>query len=790
MNNSHSLTTTSEPVADVTAESLAYLELPEVLKEVALHAQSVPGKGEVLRAVPEGEVDRIQAQLDLVSELVEMIGLQDSLGLNDLLPMEGILSKLENKASILDSEEILAVADVLAVAAVVQDKLAGLDARFEILRRAAAGFRPLDQLRNRMAEVLDEHGLVRTSASRRLAEIRERSRAMRRRIHGTLENVVNDKDLSRVVQEDYVTLRNDRYVILLRPEFKGLLHGIVHDHSRSGASVYVEPLDVVELNNKVASLMDEEREEVRRIFKELTDKTRSFVPEISANYNLLTRLDAFQARALYALRTRSISPELVDEGFRILSARHPLLPEAGEDAVVPMDVIQGASTRASVISGANMGGKTVALKIAGLFPLMVRCGIMAPAREGTEINPFNRIMADIGDEQDIRSRVSSFSGHMQRIKAIIDQASHGDLVLLDELGGATDPAEGSALAMGIMDELINRGARVVVTTHLTHLKAYALGREEVKNVSVEFHPETLKPTFALLYDLPGESHAIMTAERMGIPARVIDAARRYVEKGAGGTSRLISMLREKISETERLERELAAKQRDMEKELAQIRMDREEIVEGFRKEARGLIRGAEKEIAELQRSLKRGRLKEPRIPREELTGIKAELERGLGRPLEPELTRPRVGAMVKVKTLGKAGIVRALLDNEQVELTLGNMKIRADLDDVVILDQHVGKKSSSKKEQIRIDIPLATPRREVNVIGLRVDEAIPVVDRAIDDAVLGGLSSLNIIHGKGTGRLKQAIRDHLSSHSLVRSFCVAELHMGGEGVTVVDLEGG
>ncbi len=787
MNYFDDSTVRDELWADVVTDSLVPLELPGVLEEVAVHACSPPGRLKVLETVPEIDLTRIRTQLDLVAELREMIAIHGTLGLNGLIPMEGILTRLGNPLVIFDAEEILAVADLVGTAETVRERLQGLGGRFVLLTELADRLPALHHLRHRIVEVIDEHGLVRSSASSRLTEIRERERASRRRIQRILEHVVQDRDLSRVVQEDYVTLRNDRYVILLRPEFKGLLEGIVHDHSRSGASVYVEPLDVVELNNQVASLIDEEREEVRRIFKELTAELRTWVTELVATYERLARVDAFQARALYAIHTDSVDPELVEEGFRILEARHPLLLAAGLPEVVPMDVVQSPSTAVTVISGANMGGKTVALKIAGLFPLMSRCGIMLPAAEGTQIRPFARIMADIGDEQDIRGHVSSFSGHMGRIKSIVDTACKGDLVLLDELGAATDPAEGSALAMGIMDELTARGVSVLVTTHLTHLKAYALGRPEVKNISVEFHPETLKPTFRLLYDLPGESHAIVTAERIGLPRTVIEAARRYVDKDTGGSSALIQALRERIADVERTRNELEEQRRALEGELAGVRASREELVEVFRKQAQELIGRAKKEIADLQKALKAGRLRERGGVQEEMKRIKEEISTGLGTPLEKTPTALPIGARVRVKALGKTGIIDSVLDKGQVEVSVGSMKIRAESDDLLVLDRDPDKKKASKTKQITVDIPVTTPRWEVNVIGFRVDEALPIVDRALDEAVLGGLFTLNIIHGKGTGRLKQAIWNHLSGHALVKGLQPGDIHRGGEGVTVVEL---
>lgn len=775
------------PHPDIVTESLTALELPAILEEVAAYAYSVPGRNCVLGAEPEASWDGVQASLNLVRELREMIGRAGPQGFGDLVPLEGVLESLGNPSTVLDAEEILAVRDLLALGNTVKNRFEQLDNEYDLLNLEAAKIIPLYALRRRIDETFDENGAIRPTASRRLTEIHDRTRAARRRIKKRLEGVVSDQDLARIVQEDYVTMRNDRYVILLRPEFKGLLHGIVHDHSRSGASVYVEPLDVVELNNQVASLMDEEREEIRRILKDLTEELRSALDALQEDYYVLALLDAFQARALYAESTTAVMPELVEDGFRIMGARHPLLLAAGESDVVPMDLIQDSSTSATVISGANMGGKTVALKIAGLFPLMVRCGIMLPAQEGTRIQLFGRIMADIGDEQDIRNRVSSFSGHMLRIKAILDEVRDGDLVLLDELGGATDPEEGAGLAMAIIDHLTGENVRVVVTTHLTNLKAYALTRTDVKNVSVEFHPQTMMPTFRLLYDLPGESHAIETAERIGMNSGVIAAARRYADKASGGGSSLIDNLQQRLSEVESLRDELAGEQQSLREEIRRTRLERDTVVEEFRKAAREMMRKAEKQISDLARSMKDGRIKPGPKPREALASIKGNIVRELGAPLEKHVEAPEVGCRVKVESLGKVGTVKTILDGGKVEVAAGNLTIRAEAEDLILLEGVPHTKNALKKEQIGVDIPVTTPKWEVKVIGLRVDEAIPVVEKALDEALLGGLKSLNIVHGKGTGRLKRGVRDLLTGHPLVRAFRSGDLRQGGEGVTVVDI---
>ncbi len=775
-----------ENLIDIVDDSIEALELPGVLEEISKYAFSEPGRAEIMSSEPWGGIDEILYHLNLVTQFKEMTSIKGPLGISGLVPMEGISSKLDNSASILDSEEILVILDFLTVCDAVKFGLDHVDERYNLVREQTRRLVYLSELRNKISKIFDEHGAVRSDASPALIRIHHRIRAVREGIRHRLERIVQDRDLSRIVQEDYITMRNDRYVILLRPEFKGLLEGIIHDHSRSGASVYVEPFSVVELNNQVASLADEEREEIRKIFEQVTGHIRAVKEEMAQNYNGLVWLDAYQARALWAIATNSIAPQLSEEGFRIIGGRHPLLP-VEESEVVPMDVVQDSSNVATIISGANMGGKTVALKLTGLFALMTRCGILLPAREGTQVQPFTRIMADIGDEQDIRGKVSTFSGHIIRIKAIVENSSKGDLVLLDELGGATDPEEGSAIAMAILDNLISRGVRVVATTHLTQLKAYALSRPAVKNVSVEFHPVTLKPTFRLLYDLPGESHAIVTAERIGLPAGVIAAARSYLDKSAGGSSQLIQNLKEKLADVDRTQSELWEKRAALDVEMEKVKAERENVLEEFRKEAREMLNRARRELADLQNALKRS--KETKIvpkPSETLEQIKRDFVAKLG-ALERSIKLPQVGSKVLVKKFDKQGTVTEVTDKGRLGVSIGGINLVADLDDVVLLNIGQEKKSPSKIGRIGVDISPSSPRWEVNVIGMRVDEALPVVEKAIDQALLGGLPSLNIIHGKGTGRLKKAIREYLSGNKLVRSFQSGEAGIGGEGVTVVEM---
>ncbi len=767
-------------------DDLSALEFEGVLAEVSEHAFSRPGKLEIMSSRPDIDLDTLVDNLELVTQFKEFVSIAGPIGFSGLVPLEGIFDSIENGSTILDSEEILIALDFLGISDSVKNRLDHVDERYSSIRELSENLVYVTDLRSKLNRMFDEHGAVRPTASRALMSLHERTGSMRSGIRRRLDKIIQDRDLSRIVQEDYVTMRNDRYVILLRPEFKGLLDGIVHDHSRSGASVYVEPFNVVELNNQIASLLDEEREEIRKIFIEATNYLRDHQDILIGNYKALAQVDALQAKALYALAVGGASPILVEAGFKIQGGRHPLLIAEGSE-VVPMDVIQDPMTMVTVISGANMGGKTVALKIAGLFPLMTRCGILPPADEGLELQPFARIMADIGDDQDIRSKTSTFSGHMIRIKTIVETASAGNLVLLDELGGSTDPDEGAALAMAIIDSLVAKKVRVVVTTHLTQLKAYALSRPSVKNVSVEFHPVTLKPTFKLLYDLPGDSHAIATAERIGLPEQIIRAAKSFLDKSAGGSSRLIRNLKDKLNEVEEERIRVAHQREELERAGEQLVRDREHDINEFRKTARELIAKAQRDVMDLQQSIKNRREKFKAPPSNvTLDQIKNELKKKFG-ALDKADPGVVPGSRVYLNKFGKSAEVTEVLDGGRLSVSLGSLNVVVDVDDVEVISGAPRPKTPLKIQRTGVDMSPTSPQWEIRVIGKRVEEALPIVEKAIDNALLGGLKSIYIIHGKGTGRLKKGIWEYLGAHRLVKGFHSDESEVGGAGVTVVEM---
>ncbi|MFH0960998.1 MAG: endonuclease MutS2 [Pseudomonadota bacterium] len=773
-------------MSDVITDSLIALELPFVLDEVAVFAQSVSGKLRVKQCEPETDSSIIKDHLDLTREMKEVVSTRGSFGFSSLAPLKGVFERLRGISVLLDPEEMIAVRELLNITYATKRAIEDLDDRFKRLKKFGNRLNLVTTLRTTLRKTLDEHGSVRPDASPELTLIHREIINQRGKINKRLDAVIKNQDMARIVQEDYITLRNDRYVILLRPEFKGLLSGIVHDHSRSGASVYVEPFEVVEDNNRMASLADEEREAVIKVYRWLTEEIKNSIDELSENFETLTGLDSYQAKAEYAIRMDCHAPELTPLGFRIIGARHPLLLAAKDVDVVPMDIVMDSDTIVTIISGPNMGGKTVALKIAGLFPLMARCGLLLPAKEGSKIQPFSRIMVDIGDEQNIRGKVSSFSGHISKIKAILEFAQPGDLVLLDELGGFTDPDEGAALAMAIIDELRANDANVFVTTHLTQLKAYALSTSGTKNVSVEFHPITLKPTFKLLYDLPGDSHAITTAESIGLPRNLIERARTYADRAAGGSTALLTSLREKLISLDSSRKEHEILTHRLKQELIETSERRNEIVDKFRKEASDLIKKAEQDLSSLRRSIKTGQIKSGKEIHAKFQEVKSEIAQKLQIPLSKPRQYWEEGSLVRIQSLGKQGFITSAGDRGKMDVLVGKITVRTDSEDLILIKKPDQKKKPSKKTIIGVETA-ATVGWEINVIGMRVDEAIPVVEKSIDNAILGGLTSLRIIHGKGTGRLRQAIAEYLSTHGMVLGYQSGSPQEGGAGATIVNL---
>ncbi len=703
-----------------------------------------------------------------------------------------------------------------------------------------------------ITRTLSERGEILDSASVKLATIRRDQRIVYERLMTKLQRMVSDTRNSTYLQEAIITQRDGRFVIPLRSEFKGRIKSIVHDQSASGATLFIEPIGVVDLNNQYRELQLAERDEERRILTELSDMVGSSVEAILNCVYVIADLDLALARGKYAEKINAIEPVVkpirtkpwaeVVEGrahpgsvIRLFQARHPLLNPEGvapalagvpANAVVPVDVELDEYTYALVITGPNTGGKTVTLKTVGLLALMAQSGLHIPALAGSEISLFETIYADIGDEQSIEQSLSTFSSHITNIKRILEKANRRSLVILDELGAGTDPSEGAALARALLSHLLQRGITTLVTTHHPELKAFAHGTPGVVNASVEFDIKTLQPTFHLTIGLPGRSNALAIAQRLGIPKAIINDARMELDPDEARAEDLLNEIhhqreqaRKARSDADRT-RSLAENLRnELVKRLDEIEDERSKILDEARLES-------EKELSALREQLKdvRMALARAKQPAEALEVIEEQLDEievtaathRNEKPVEriqqevdfPQRRALRLGDKVHLRTLGTQGIITSMGENE-AEVSVGMLRVRTRLSDLALAaksgetgvepvstagkqprgDLHPGSAKKEESTTINVNTYTPSPGLELNLRGKRTDEALDDLDRYLDSAFMAGLPYVRIIHGKGTGKLRAVVHDTLRTHSYVKSFELGGEKEGGEGVTVAKLIG-
>lgn len=633
-------------------------------------------------------------------------------------------------------------------------------------------------------------------ASPALQSIRAEFRRLRERVVKTLEEVLRRQDLQTVVQDDFITCRGDRYVIPMRTDFRGAMEGIIHDRSRTGATFFVEPLAVVELNNKLSVLREEEEVEIRRILTGLTRLVGEDASRIRGNLAVVAFFDELAARLRLARRLGCTRPELVDAPLlELRRARHPVLQLQKGGDVVPVDLRIGGGTRLLLVTGANAGGKTVALKTAGLLTLMARAGLFVPADEGSRVGWFDDVYADIGDEQDIDRNLSTFSAHVSHLRDVLDLAGEGALVLLDELGTGTDPNEGAALGQAVVEALLAAGALVLATTHLSALKTFAYTRPEAEIAAVAFDAASGRPLFRLVYGYSGTSNALDVAETLGLPALVVSRARVLAAAGSDAASELllgIDRVRKEAVETSERAEEL---RREWERKLAEQRA----LVDEARRERDGARSDARRDVAavieEARTSLRRTiadfarRETSQKEAEKAVQAAEQKLEEAL-RPEEPQPVRPPVGRLepgvgVFVPSFDREGVVEAL-DPEGARATvlLGGLRVKVSVEE---LRQGTGRSPGGRARPSSSPARLSgePPARELVVVGCTVEEALAKVDLAVDRALVAGVDSLRVVHGRGTGALRRGIREHLTGAPHVRAVRAVQ---GDEAATWVDLE--
>lgn len=791
------------------------LELDKVLAKLADQANCDDSKRMALSLTPSDDFSTVQLLMKKTSDAYMLSARYTSPSLHKLKNCEMALRKAE-KGSNLSLRELMDVSSVLHNIRSVKDwrkrcegESTSLDPLFEVLT-------PNRELENTIDNaVLSEEELA-DSASAELASLRRKINQAKLRVRERLDQLIKSPTQSKYLQEALVTQRDGRFVVPVKSEYRSEIKGLVHDTSSSGATLFIEPMAVVEANNEIRVLQAKEKQEVDRIIMELSVKVGEFAESIIYSYRSLVEIDLYFAKASLAYKMKATVPNILQTGeIDLKRARHPLIDP---EKVVPIDVNLGKDFNTLVITGPNTGGKTVTLKTLGLLTLMAMCGLMLPVAENSSISVYKKVLVDIGDEQSIEQSLSTFSAHMTNIVSIIEEADSDSLVLIDELGSGTDPVEGAALAISIMERLAMYGAKVGATTHYAEIKEYALQTPGVCNASCEFDVETLKPTYRLLIGIPGKSNAFAISQRLGLPEEIIEAAKRNISAEKTRFEDVLSQLDQTRQELEKEKEEvdcLRAEQLESKRNLEQFKqktykqMDRE--LQNAQEKANRIVSSVKAESEKLLQELDDiRRQKESEEFSRLVQGAKSSYRSNINRledtanpvigRVKEEYTPPRPfkkGDLVLITQLNEEGVLLSDPDNAgNVQVQAGIIKTKVPVSDLRLVDKkrrrqlnRMEKKSNGGGvTRTLTDKSQRSASSEIDLRGQTIEEGIMMVDQYIDSCLLMGIKTITIIHGKGTGALRNAIQQHLKNHKAVRSFRLGVYGEGENGVTIAELK--
>ena len=794
-------------MSELFEKSIRTLELPAVLKLLADQAGSDEARQRLLAASPSTEAAEVRRLQDETDAARAMIGLRGSPAFDSIKPVAESLYRAD-RGGVLNTRELLDIAGVLRCARRVGDYLGdgGEKTAVDHLFRSLRGNRFLEE---KIFTSILEEDVIADNASPALADIRRHMRAAAAKGRQILQKIVSSASYGKVLQEAIITQRDGRFVVPVKAEFRGSLPGLVHDVSASGATLFVEPMGVVQANNELKELEAKEKKEIERILRVLSAEAAGYQRDILEDYELLVRLDMIFARGQLSYKMNASRPEIRTDGtVRLRHARHPLLDSA---KAVPVDLELGDRFDTLVITGPNTGGKTVSLKTLGLLTLMAQCGLHIPTDSGSAVTVFRRVLADIGDEQSIEQSLSTFSSHMVNIVHILEEADGESLILFDELGAGTDPVEGAALAIAIIQRVRELGGKVAATTHYAELKTFAMTTAGVENASCEFDVETLRPTYKLLIGIPGKSNAFAISQRLGLDPAVIQAAKAQMDSESIRFEDVLTQLEEKRQSLERDKDEAARLRLQREEDARRAREFREQMERAKdnartrgEAEARRIIREARlqadavfQELAELRKAQERqADIQAVNDARAAIRGQLSQAEGALHFKEEkepiPAPSRPiREGDLVELGGARTRATVTAVNGGKLV-LAAGNMKLTVDAGEVRLIEETEKREKAGAKRHVATAIRTSGGRAastELDLRGLMTDEAELAVDRFLDHALMNKLGTVTIIHGKGTGALRRAVQQQLKHHGAVKSFRLGRYGEGEDGVTIVELKG-
>ena len=794
-------------------------ELNKILALAAEYAVLDGGKAQLRATIPSSELLATKRSLSMTEEARKLL-FEHGIGKIEYFPPLSDELERAEKGSALSCGELLTVANLLRSVRLAHSSIAAVnDEEIKYLRILADELYYDSALEDDISTKILSDAQVSDHASEKLYSLRREIRLLGERIRARLGEYLSGAE-SKYLQDGIVTMRDDRYVLPVRAEYKRNVKGFIHDRSASGATFFIEPEEVLEMNNELRSLTIDEKEEVERILSELSRRVGGMRSELIHGISVLEELDGYYARAEYAYKTLSVKPTVNDKGIiRIEQGRHPLIDRK---KVVPVTLSLGKDYRYLLISGPNTGGKTVTLKMVGLFSLMTMCGMFIPARLA-EISVFDEIYCDVGDSQSIEESLSTFSSHVKNIVEIVEKTNKKSLVLIDELGGGTDPDEGQALAKAVVSHLLKTGSTGVVTTHYSALKEFAFSVDGIENACMEFDSDTLQPLYVIRIGLPGSSNALAISRRLGLKESILEDALHNLSEGAQRFENIVRSAEEsrikaeeELKKTEKLKAEWQEKVRLLESERESLVKEKEKLFKTAKAESRRIIneRTAEAEelLEELEKLFEKQNLSESDLIRartlKNRLGDKAyesELEE-IARPqyVSAERGKLKIGDQVFVKNLNQEGVVQSVRsEKNEAEVLCGNIRVRSKISELSVLiapvnaqTKEAGKKKrpfAANQTNDRVQVsknlkPKLAPTLEINLLGKTVAEAIPEVEAFIDSAVIANLEEIRIVHGVGTGKLREGIRDYLRTHPNVAEFRYGKYGEGETGVTIVTLK--
>ena len=738
----------------------------------------------------------LDKELMLMMEMIDFYKYDDGLELAGLADITRMMNSIDIIGSYLSAEDLAVLKKNLTIFRISKSRAKNVRDKYRTIWNLFSDVEEVKDIENFISEAINDEGVLKDEASIGLREVRRQKQNINANIKEKFDELISNKSTQNAIQERIITQRNDRYVIAVKTDFKGLIKGIEHDRSATGSTVYIEPLNVVSLNNKLREYEAREREEIRKILLRITELVKTKKEEILEIKEILERLDFIDAKTTYSVNKKCIVPKIINKEYlKLVEARHPLIDE---NTVVPINFELGNPENIMLITGPNTGGKTVTLKVAGLLTIMALSGIPIPANEKTEIGYFHNVLADIGDEQSLEQNLSSFSGHVSKIKDIIENANSKSLVLMDELGSGTDPMEGAAFAMAIIDYLNKKHVTSIITTHYSEVKAYAFNTTGIKSASMEFDVETLSPTYKLLEGIPGESNALIIARKYGISEEVIENAKSYISEDNQRVEEMLKSIKGKNDELETMQAQLEATRTELDKQksiyeqnMIKLENEKNEIIKRAYEEADNYLKNMQAKAKNLIDKInsEESKKEDAKNAQRSLNMLRESFITDKKKNVKEKKAVTQnvdfsVGEEVLVKTMNQNGKILKIMPNNRIQVQTGILKLVVSTDDIV----KIQKKKTNKFKNFASLKRTSQVRGEIDLRGMNADEAIAELETYMDRAMLTGYHEIYIIHGKGTMVLRKKIHEYLRTSKYVTEFKDANQNEGGIGCTVVTLK--